>query len=602
MEYVERIAKNIKKHPCQATIDALLEIVDTIVGCTEDTKEKIIEDIDIGKRIIRIIDALPADKRKSEHDTFIAPVRKNWYKKNKNVRAFFHGAFRLIESIEQNTNPALTEFLTKKSNKDRIEFLSQVRETVDKNKHLTKQGLENVYREYLVVILKRFMSYLCIFKDVFSSEQYSILPSLLTALQDGKNINWEVLLRFCHEILLLEHFWSEQGEDRFKYKNQIIADIAELIVIGTNDDPHGFDSQFLPLAEQILLALVEKAESKCALKKNPMSTFLNSSKGMVFWAIMKYTLRFANTNDNQQKGFLWPQAIKTEFTKRLDRNIESSFEFSFMLGAFLPNLLYLDQEWVVDNIDSIFPQQDEHHWYVTFSMYLISSRKVCKSFDLLLKEDGHYQKALNTNFAYHDVETALATRICTFWLEKNERLNNKTSLIYQVVNSSNPNFLSAIVNFFWDQRDNLSEEDKEKVKTAWRVMFKFLLKNKTEGKYSQVLGELSKWVIFIDRIDEEALKWLKLSVRHVTWNISILVKTLLTHAPETPSEVGIIYQELSKKGINELLGPFLEQSKVIETIRILYKSGQKEAANQLCIQFAENGLDFLKPLYNEYQH
>ena len=102
-------------------------------------------------------------------------------------------------------------------------------------------------------------------------------------------------------------------------------------------------------------------------------------------------------------------------------------------------------------------------------------------------------------------------------------------------------------------------------------MFKFLLKNKTEGKYSQVLGELSKWVIFIDRIDEEALKWLKLSVRHVTWNISILVKTLLTHAPETPSEVGIIYQELSKKGINELLGPFLEQSKVIETIRILYK-------------------------------
>ena len=299
---------------------------------------------------------------------------------------------------------------------------------------------------------------------------------------------------------------------------------------------------------------------------------------------------------------MWPKAIKTDFTKRLDRNIESSFEFSFMLGAFLPNLLYLDQKWVIDNIDRIFPLQDEHHWYVTFSMYLISSRKICKSFYHLLKEEGHYQKALNTNFSYHDVETALATHICTFWLEKYERFDDKTSLIYQVVNSSNPNFLSAIVNFFWDQRDNLSEEDKEKVRTAWRVMFKFLSQNKAEGKYSQVLGVLSKWVIFVDRIDEEALEWLELSVRHVTWDIGTLVNTLLTHAHKTPTEVGIIYLELSEKGINELLGPLLEQSEVIETIRILYDSGQKETANQICIQFAEGGLDFLKPLYNEYQH
>ncbi len=603
LKYVERIAERTKKHPCQATIDTLAEIVDMIIGCAEDTREKIIESSTLSQQIIRIIDALPKDKRKSEHDTFIASAWENWNKQNKNVTAFWRGANRLIESIEQNTNPALTELLSNMSSEDRLEFLRQTSEAVDKNKHLTEQGLENVYREFVSVILQRFTSYLRVFQDVFSPDQHSVLSDLLAALQDRQENDWKALLRFCHGILSLEHFWTEQEADGVKYKDQILADVAELIAAGTNDDLHGFDSQLLPLAEQVLLMLVEKAKSKCVLKETPMSTFLNSSKGMVFWAMMEYTLRFARTSDNQRTGFLWPQAIKADLTKRLDRNIESSFEFSFMLGAFLPNLFYLDQKWVVDNVDRIFPLQNEHHWYVTFSMYLLTSGKICKFLYFILKKGEHYQKALNTNFAYPDVEAALATHICTFWLEDYENLDDKISLIYQVVNSSNPNFLSVIVNFFWDQRDNLSEEDKEKVRAAWCFMFKFLSQNKDEKKYSKVLDVLSKWVIFIDSIDEEALEWLKLSVRHVTWDIRILSKTLLKHASETPTEVGIIYLELSKKGIkNTLLGPFLEQDEVIETIRILYNSGQKEIANQICIQFAEGGLDFLKPLYNEYQH
>ena len=602
LEYVERIAEHTRDHPCDEIINMLVGIVDTVVGCPTDTREKIIKDSTLSQRMIKIISALPEDRRTDKHTTFAESVISAWKDRNKDFMRHAHDAQRLIESIEQNTNLVLREWLSNMSRSQRIEFLEEAPEIVDKVDHLTEQGLANIYREYVVVILQRLISCLRVYDNDFSFDQHSALSGLLTALQDRRQFDWEALLRFCHGILSLEHFWNERQENRLKYKNQIIADIAELIAAGTNDDPHGFDSQFLPLAEQILLVLVEKAESKCAFKKNPMSAFMNSSKGMVFWAIMMYTLRFARTNHNQQTSSLWPEAIKTDFTKRLDKNIESSFEFSFMLGFFLPNLFYLDQKWVVDNIDRIFPQQDEHHWYVAFSMYLISSRKICKSLYFFLEESGHYQKALNTNYAHRDVETALATHICTFWLENYEKLDDNTSLIYQVVNSSNSNFLSAIVDFFWDQRDNLSEEDKEKVRTAWRVMFKFLSENKDEKKYSKVLDVLSKWVIFIDSIDEETLAWLKLSARHVTWDIRTLVNTLLTHASNTPTEVGIIYLELSKRVKNMLLGSFLGQDEVIETIRILYNSGQQETANQICIQFAEGGFDFLKPLYNEYQH
>ena len=140
-----------------------------------------------------------------------------------------------------------------------------------------------------------------------------------------------------------------------------------------------------------------------------------------------------------------PQAIEADFTKKLNKNIEPSFEFSFVLGMFLPGLFYLDQKWVISNIDRIFSQHDEHHWYVAFLGYLLTSQEIHKSLYFLLKEGGHYQKALNTNFTYHKVEAALATHICTFWLENDEELSDKTSLIYQMLNSNNPNFLFAVI-------------------------------------------------------------------------------------------------------------------------------------------------------------
>ena len=352
LEYAERIAEHTKKHPCDETIGTLVEIVDIIVGCTENTREKIIGDIDLCQKIKNIIYILPTESRKDKHYTFIELASENRDNQYKFVMAQADDARRLIESIEQGTNPALREFLSNMSRADRIKFPGEIREIVDgKNHRITESGLASVYterglanicREYVIVILQRFTSGLSVFQDILSPDQDSTLPGLLAALQDTKQIDWEALLGFIHGILSLEHFWTEQEGDSFKYRNQILADTAELIAVGVNDDTYAFDLQLLPLAEQILLVLVEKAESTCASKGTPMDTFLNSSKGMVFEAMMKYALRFAGTNKIQQENFRWSQAIRADFTKRLDRNIEPSFEFSFMLGAYLPYLLYFD--------------------------------------------------------------------------------------------------------------------------------------------------------------------------------------------------------------------------------------------------------------------
>lgn len=67
----------------------------------------------------------------------------------------------------------------------------------------------------------------------------------------------------------------------------------------------------------------------------------------------------------------------------------------------------------------------------------------------------------------------------------------------------------------------------------------------------------------------------------------------------TPEKVGEIYLAIPE---NELwfLGQ-TQKNEVEETVRILYKKGHKDIANEICNQFAKERIEFLRPIYQEYQ-
>ena len=71
---------------------------------------------------------------------------------------------------------------------------------------------------------------------------------------------------------------------------------------------------------------------------------------------------------------------------------------------YLTYLLHLDKEWVIGNIDRIFPQQNEYHWHVAFSGYLLYSSQLYDSIYAVLKKHGHYRKALNSDFCNRQID------------------------------------------------------------------------------------------------------------------------------------------------------------------------------------------------------
>ena len=459
-------------------------------------------------------------------------------------------------------------------------------------------GLVKVLREYVEANPRRFTDDLHPFQGARYQYQHSILSGLLNVWRDKREFDWEALLEFIHQIFSSEQFWTEHFEKPPNYRDWIISTTVDLITEGTGDDKYAFDAHLLPLAEKILIVLVKKVESSVFTLEDLSSKVLDSVRGKVFSAMVHYALRYARINNPKQVS-RWSQTIRKDFTKRLDRSLEPSLEFSFTLGHYLPNLLYLDKEWVVDNIDRIFPRQDESHWEAAFSGYLFLPQTP-EDLYFLLKKRGDYQKALNTDFADQTVLERLIQHVCWDWIEDRETLNDENSLIYQLINSGNPKLLSGMVDFVPGRQYDASDKVNSKVKPAWRTLIAILSPKSTEAEYREILGSLSGWLGLIDRIDAEALKWLKLSAKYVErgFDSASFVEALREHVTQTPKEVGEIYLEM----LNNKIYPDYPPTDIQEIVRILYNQGYKGKADDICNLYAAAGFDFLRPLYEEYQN
>ena len=527
---------------------------------------------------------------------------------------------------EGETSPTTIEEMSGMSNAQIAALLNAFKEKRVSGPSIpTEEGLAEMLEEYVALNPQRFVNDLQPFQGVRNFYQYWILRGILKAWNDKREFDWEKLLDFVYRLVSSERFWTEHHEARYGGHSEWIFAVAELIESGTRDGEYTFDVKLLPLAEKILLVLVEKVELRPSTFENVPMAVVNSDRGQVFSAMVNYALQFARIHESEQAN-RWPQAIKADFTKRLDRSVESSLEFSFTLGMYLTYLLYLDETWLIDNIDRIFPQQDEYHWHIAFSGYLLYSPQLYKSIYAAFKKHGHYQKALNSDFCnrridarvlpepdvvYLDsqridrtadrvVREKLVSNICLGWMEEWETLEDETSLIYQLVNSDNPNLLSTLIHFFWKKRDNLPEQLKIKVLPTWRALYESLSQKDDIEKYAEVLSRLSGWVALIDTIDAEVLKWLKKSTQYIRdFRDSVFfVEDLLPHATKTPAKVADIYLGMLTHNIY----PYHDQEHIQEIIRVLYSTGYKEVADQICNLYGEAGFDFLRSLYDENQN
>ena len=156
------------------------------------------------------------------------------------------------------TSPKTIEELSDMSNAQIAGFLNDFKKKgISGPSTPTEEGLAETLEECVGASPQRFAIDLQPFQGIRTFYQYWILRGFLKAWRDKKEFDWEKLLEFIHQIVSSKQFGTEQHKIRYDHSHWIF-EAAELIESGTRDDTHAFDVQLLPLAEKILMVLVEQ--------------------------------------------------------------------------------------------------------------------------------------------------------------------------------------------------------------------------------------------------------------------------------------------------------------------------------------------------------
>lgn len=497
-------------------------------------------------------------------------------------------------------SPITAEELGSKSNAEIAEYLKEFK---DEGKFvwgkLSEISLTNTVKQCVINNPKKFSKDLKPFLEVQPLYVVRIFWGLAEVWRNKQTFEWNELLDFMLQLIEPDSFWDEQYEGgKENYRNSIIRAISDLIKKGTQSDEHAFNPDLLPKAKKILLQLLENAESDLGNIIDIVTSVLNSTKGHIYEALVNYSLRYARLYKKENE-YRWDEEVKSEFTKRLDRNVESTPESSVMLGQYLPNLIYLDKQWVTNNIDRIFPKDDPIHWEASMSGYLYYANKVYEVIYKLLKSSGNFEKALNTEFKDKFATERLIQHISISFLNGGESLDDPSSLLLKILENANAEQLRKLTEFLWTLRGTLNPDQKDSVKQLWGKIMNVVTDKLDKAEYRPLASNLARWLALLDEIDNDIFEWMMTLVKYLDKDHfnNFIIEYFLSHVEKTPQKVGEIYIEMLSNGVY----PLYEEENIKELVRKLYIS-QYDLAGRICNMYAKKGhIEILGDVYRMHQ-
>ncbi|WAC04298.1 MAG: SIR2 family protein [Methanoregula sp.] len=502
----------------------------------------------------------------------------------------------VIEHFSGLPSPIPKEDLLNKTNVEIVQYLNNFQGD-EYGPEISRHSLCDIFRVCIIENPQKFLQDLDPFLNLNRLYQYELLIGLSEAWRKENNFKWAGIFKFINSILESEEFWTEvYNEGESNYRNWIISRIANLIEEGTVKDSHLFELHLLPEAEKILLLLARRAESDLFTGGDLVNSVLNSNKGSIYSAIVNYSLCYGR-HYRKDSDIRWPESIKKEFEQRLDPSVEPSVEFSVTLGKYLPYLCYLDKEWVRRNINRIFPKDNEIHWNAAFTAYLFYS-KIFKNIYSMLKANGHYSRAINTEFKDPHINENLVRHICIVYIEDIEKTDDGQSLISQLLFSWNFTQIIELIHFLKWYGQKVTPEKRQMVLPLWEIIFSKIVSDEKNPDNIRLLSGLNDWICLIDDLSDEICERLKVSVKYIRSHDFGFVEELIRHSDKKPKCAGEIFLNMIEAG------HFFDyqQELIKKFVTILYEKGERKIADAICNQYLRVGFEFLIPIYEQNQN
>jgi hypothetical protein len=261
------------------------------------------------------------------------------------------------------------------------------------------------------------------------------------------------------------------------------------------------------------------------------------------------------------------------------------------------NLYYLDKNWIIENINKIFPKEKELLWKSATVGYFVNLNRVYPEIYKLLEDNNILLKAVNYKFSEEYISEKVVQTICIGYIEGWEEMANSKSLINQILKNRRDGQLLELVRFIKAISREIPEKMQEKIKPLWSEIYKVILKKEENIKFQNLAFELFDWIDIAKVIDDDIFKWLKLSVKYVNqYNPGMIYEKFYHNINKNPEKIGLLFLEMLKYKV-----PIPYETDLVKKIVIkFYSIGQADISNEICGIFGENEYFFLKEIYEEY--
>lgn len=491
-----------------------------------------------------------------------------------------------------------------------------------------KRGLAEMLRAAAKESSKKFTDNLGLFnKQGLYIYLNAIFQGFWDAIKEGKVLPWGDILQISFDYINQSWFLDEalkaQGEDRGEANEEyvwLISSVVDLIKEGCWDNERAIGQKYIILVETVFNKIFEiiKGKNKPEPGHDAISYSINTTLGRAIESYIVFSLHVARVTKQKEAG--WGL---NKYERFFSKGIESYIWF----GRCLPNLSYLDLQYVKDKVKKLKELSvNEIEWQMFIEGYLYVSNIYDDIYSLMRP---HYFRAIENKIFEDQVDNRLVQHIAIGYLRGFESLeivnsDGQPSLFWKMINEADvpekrERWLE-VANFFWsvsgkttkkddqDDKEKISEEMRKKILNfwSWTVSNKDSIKTKLGEDYTAFLGSMSDLTIFLDRIDEKTEEWLMLSAPHieVRHHMTFFIDYLTRYEDdESVKRIGRIFLK-----VLEGTTPDFKREDIQLIVKRLYELAKntndhdiKIYADNICNTYGRRGIHFLKEIFFQNQ-
>ena len=405
------------------------------------------------------------------------------------------------------------------------------------------------------------------------------------------------ILKIIKVILQSDTFWDKnENPEGNNYENLFISNTISFLEDGLQNDSHAFAPLNLSIIKDILLTILNKDKSSVNDMSEYSMTVLNNTKGKIFHALFQYCLRYARLNNDLQDK--WDSDIKRIIEEMLNEKIDNPLLY-FVSGQFLPNIHYLNESWLIENFNKLFPKENWTNWEAAICGYLFFHPNPNQLYFKLLKDNGHYLKAIKSslNSERSDATSHLIRHMCIAYSYCINDFSIDDEIFQILLEQKRKDYFSNMIFHYWRPKGYLDPKEKDKILPLWKLLYKQHkdLSNLELDKF--IISGCTKWLIHIREFDNEVYTLVFDSVKYIDdMDKYYLIQSLDVHSKDHIEEVAKILIELFSYGVSY----DISRGKIGVLVDTIYNKGFKDYGDKICIQHGEKGLDFLKNIYEKY--